>query len=144
MALCATDPISALSDTRPRIPPDHPNAGLQRAKRPTVPGGFVLPVQAPGGVAGYLLAQARHGARPAGLAVVQHVATVASLQLTILRHDQEALRRESAETLARIAGRSAGPSNRPAAARAGRVRTRGHAHPGGLARYLRAGVSRRS
>jgi PucR family transcriptional regulator, purine catabolism regulatory protein len=69
---------------------------------PTVPGGFVLPVQAPGGVAGYLLAQARHGAQPAGLAVVQHVATVASLQLTILRHDQEALRRESAETLAEL------------------------------------------
>ncbi len=69
---------------------------------PTVPGGFVLPVQAPGGTAGYLLAVARHGAQPAGLAVVQHIATVASLQLTVLRHQRETLRREGAETLAEL------------------------------------------
>jgi len=69
---------------------------------PTVPGGFVLPVQAPGGIAGYLLAIARHGAQPAGLAVVQHIATVASLQLTMLRHERETLRREGAETLAEL------------------------------------------
>ena len=72
------------------------------AAPPTVPGGFVLPVQAPGGTAGYLLAVARHGARPAGLAVVQHIATVASLQLTVLRHQRETLRREGAETLAEL------------------------------------------
>lgn len=69
---------------------------------PTVPGGFVLPVQSAGGTAGYLLAIARDGAHPAGLAVVQHIATVASLQLTMLRHQQETLRREGAETLAEM------------------------------------------
>lgn len=72
------------------------------AAPPIVPGGFVLPVQAPGGTAGYLLAQGRYGAQPAGLAVVQHIATVASLQLTILRHERETLRREGAETLAEL------------------------------------------
>ena len=79
------------------------------AAPPTVPGGFVLPVQAPGGTAGYLLAQGRHGAQPAGLAVVQHIATVASLQLTILHHERETLRREGAETLAELLSRSLEP-----------------------------------
>lgn len=79
------------------------------AAPPTVPGGFVLPVQAPGGTAGYLLALARHGAQPAGLAVVQHIATVASLQLTMLRHERETLRREGAETLAELLGRVLAP-----------------------------------
>jgi purine catabolism regulator len=36
----------------------------------------------------------------AGLAVVQHIATVAALQLTMRRHREEILRREGAETLA--------------------------------------------
>jgi purine catabolism regulator len=88
--------VRAPSASQLKLLPKRPSAP------PTVPGGFVLPVQAPGGVAGYLLAQARHGAQPAGLAVVQHVATVASLQLTILRHERETLRRESAETLAEL------------------------------------------
>jgi purine catabolism regulator len=72
------------------------------AAPPTVPGGFVLPVQAPGGAAGFLLALARHGSQPAGLAVVQHISTVASLQLTMLQHEREMLRREGAETLAEL------------------------------------------
>lgn len=94
---------------RPLLPgvraPGATEAGLLPASPsapPTVPGGFVLPVQAPGGSAGYLLAQGRRGARPAGLPVVQHIATVASLQLTMLRHERETLRREGAETLAEL------------------------------------------
>ena len=79
------------------------------AAPPTVPGGFVLPVQAAGGTAGYLLAKSRRGAKPAGLAVVQHIATVASLQLTILHHERETLRREGAETLAELLSRSIEP-----------------------------------
>jgi purine catabolism regulator len=69
---------------------------------PTIPGGFVLPVPAPGGPAGYLVAFERGGARPAGLAVVQHIATVAALQVAMARHDRETLRREGAETLSEL------------------------------------------
>ncbi|WP_236715039.1 PucR family transcriptional regulator [Nonomuraea pusilla] len=69
---------------------------------PTIPGGFVLPVSAPGGPAGLLVAFEREGARPAGLAVVQHIATVAALQVAMARHERETLRREGAETLAEL------------------------------------------
>jgi purine catabolism regulator len=94
---------------RPLVPglpvPPPALAGLlpeSAAAPPTVPGGFVLPIQAPGGTAGWLLAQERDGARPAGLAVVQHVATVAALQVTMARHEREMLRRQGAETLAEL------------------------------------------
>jgi purine catabolism regulator len=69
---------------------------------PTVPGGFALPIPLPGGPAGYLLAIERPGVSHAGLAVVQHIATVAALQLTIGRHKEETLRREGAESLAEL------------------------------------------
>jgi PucR family transcriptional regulator, purine catabolism regulatory protein len=67
---------------------------------PTVSGGFVLPIPVAGGSAGYLLAMEQEGVANAGLAVVQHIATVAALQLTMRRHGEEILRREGAETLA--------------------------------------------
>ncbi|MEW2304973.1 PucR family transcriptional regulator ligand-binding domain-containing protein [Streptomyces sp. NPDC006655] len=76
--------------------PAHPDAP------PTVPGGFVLPVLGPGGAAGYLVALEQAGARPAGLAVVQHLATVAALRLAMVRQEREVLRREGAETLAEM------------------------------------------
>ncbi|WP_157248575.1 PucR family transcriptional regulator [Nonomuraea typhae] len=69
---------------------------------PTIAGGFVLPVPAPGGPAGFIVAFERDGARPAGLAVAQHIATVAALQVAMDRHDRETLRREGAETLAEL------------------------------------------
>ncbi|MET9901075.1 PucR family transcriptional regulator ligand-binding domain-containing protein [Streptomyces sp. NPDC006446] len=69
---------------------------------PTIPGGFVIPVPAPGGPAGFLVAYERAGARPAGLAVVQHIATVAALRLAMVRNERETLRREGAETLAEL------------------------------------------
>ncbi|MER6403738.1 PucR family transcriptional regulator [Streptomyces viridosporus] len=69
---------------------------------PTVPGGFVLPVPAPGGPAGFLVAYERQGAQPAGLVVVQHIATVAALRLAMVRNERETLRREGAETLAEL------------------------------------------
>lgn len=71
---------------------------------PTIPGGYVLPVPTPGGSAGLLLALRRPGVSAADLAVIQHVATVAALQVTIARHEQETLRREGAETLAEYLG----------------------------------------
>ncbi|MBT2440551.1 PucR family transcriptional regulator [Streptomyces sp. ISL-36] len=75
---------------------------------PTVAGGYVLPVPAPGRTAGYLLALERQGERrgegmePAGLGVVQHIATVAALQVSMVRHERETLRRQGAETLAEL------------------------------------------
>jgi PucR family transcriptional regulator, purine catabolism regulatory protein len=69
---------------------------------PTVPGGYVLPVTGPRGPAGYILALEAPDAVPAGVSVVQHIATVASLQLSMLAHDREILRRQGAETLAEM------------------------------------------
>lgn len=77
--------------------PDSPDSA------PALPGGgYVLPVPAPDGPAGYLLALTRPDARPTGLAVVQHIATVAALQVAMRRQDRETLRRHGAETLAEL------------------------------------------
>lgn len=86
-------------------PPPDPLLGLvptSASAPPTVPGGYVLPVPAPGGTAGWLLAAERDGVRPAGLPVVQHIATVAALALMMERHLAETGRREAAETLAEL------------------------------------------
>jgi PucR family transcriptional regulator, purine catabolism regulatory protein len=72
------------------------------ASPPTVPGGYVLPVSGPRGTAGYILAMERPDAVPAGVSVVQHIATVAALQLSMQAHEREMLRREGAETLAEM------------------------------------------
>jgi purine catabolism regulator len=69
---------------------------------PTVPGGYVLPVTGPRGTAGYLLAMESPSAAPAGVSVVQHIATVAALQLAMVAHEREMLRRAGAETLAEM------------------------------------------
>ena len=69
---------------------------------PTVPGGYVLPVSGPRGTAGYILAMETADAAPAGVSVVQHIATVAALQLSMQAHERETLRREGAETLAEM------------------------------------------
>ncbi len=69
---------------------------------PTVPGGYVLPVTGPRGTAGYILAMESPDAAPAGVSVVQHIATVAALQLSMLAHEREMLRREGAETLSEM------------------------------------------
>jgi PucR family transcriptional regulator, purine catabolism regulatory protein len=69
---------------------------------PTVPGGYVLPVAGPHGPAGYILALESPKAAPAGVSIVQHIATVAALQLSMLAHEREILRRQGAETLAEM------------------------------------------
>jgi purine catabolism regulator len=92
-----------LLDGVPVPPPDCagliPDAGTSP---PTVPGGYVLPVTGPRGTAGYILAMETVGAAPAGVSVVQHIATVAALQLSMRAHEREMLRREGAETLAEM------------------------------------------
>lgn len=69
---------------------------------PTVPGGYVLPVSGPRRVDGFILAIERPDSVPAGVSVVQHIATVAALRLSMLAHEKEVLRREGAETLAEM------------------------------------------
>ncbi|GAB2481630.1 PucR family transcriptional regulator [Streptosporangium sandarakinum] len=87
----------------PGVPVPDPGLLPRTAEAPpTIPGGFVLPVPAPGGPAGFLVALEREGARPAGLAVAQHIATVAALQVAMARHERETLRREGAEILAEL------------------------------------------
>ncbi len=85
-------------------PPEHLPTLLPDSydSAPAVPDGYVLPVPAPGGPAGFLLAIGRPGSVQSGLAVVQHIATVAALQVSIRRHERETLRREGAETLAEL------------------------------------------
>ena len=85
-------PLSEHADLLPRSLPSPP----------TVPGGYVLPVTGPRGPAGYILALESPNAVPAGVSVVQHIATVAALQLAMLAHDREILRRQGAETLAEM------------------------------------------
>ncbi|CUR54872.1 putative transcriptional regulator, PucR family [metagenome] len=102
LALCTPRGAPLLPGIRT---PDADQLGLlpaTPASAPTVPGGFVLPVRGPEGLAGYLLALDREGAQPAGLAVVQHIATVVSLQLAMRSHERATLRREGAETLAEL------------------------------------------
>jgi purine catabolism regulator len=62
----------------------------------------VLPVSGRRGPAGYILAMETADAAPAGVSVVQHIATVAALQLSMQAHEREMLRREGAETLAEM------------------------------------------
>jgi len=66
---------------------------------PAVPDGYVLPVPAPGGPAGFVLAIESPGVIAAGLGVVQHIATIAALQVSTQRHEREIQSREGADTL---------------------------------------------
>jgi PucR family transcriptional regulator, purine catabolism regulatory protein len=85
-------PLPEHADLIPRIQPSPP----------TVPGGYVLPVAGPRGPVGYILALESARAAPAGVSVVQHIATVAALQLSMLAHEREIIRRQGAETLAEM------------------------------------------
>lgn len=69
---------------------------------PTIPGGYVLPVSGARGTAGYILAYEKPDARPGGVSVVQHIATVAALQLAMQAHEREMIRRERAELFSEI------------------------------------------
>ena len=95
--------LGPLLEGVPVPPPGHAKYVPARpASPPTVPGGYVLPVSGPRGAAGYILAVERADAVPAGVSVVQHIATVAALQLSMQAHEREMLRREGAETLAEM------------------------------------------
>ncbi len=69
---------------------------------PTIPGGYVLPVSGGRGTAGYILAHEKADARPGGVSVVQHIATVAALTLAMQAHEREMIRREHAELFSEI------------------------------------------
>lgn len=95
--------LGPLLDGVPVPPPEHRKLiPATPASPPTVPGGYVLPVSGPRSSPGYILAMERADAVPAGVSVVQHIATVAALQLSMQAHEREMLRREGAETLAEM------------------------------------------
>lgn len=77
---------------------------------PTVPGGYVLPVTGPQRTLGFILAMENAAAAPAGVSVVQHIATVAALQVSMRAHEREMLRRQGAETLAEMLGGGLDPA----------------------------------
>ncbi len=92
-----------LLDGVPAPPPEHAKLiPTTPTSPPTVPGGYVLPVSGRRGTVGYILAMEAADATPAGVSVVQHIATVAALQLSMQAHERETLRREGAETLAEM------------------------------------------
>jgi purine catabolism regulator len=100
--LCTADGGTLLTGVAPPPPEFADLVPRQPDGPPTIPGGYVLPVSLPAGPAGFLIALRRTGVAAAGLAVVQHIVTVAALQLTIVRQELEMARREGAETLAEL------------------------------------------
>lgn len=81
---------------------------------PRIEGGYAVTLPVAGEVQGYLVALPR-AAEPMGLAAVQHIATIAALQIATRLHDYELRRREGAETLAELLAGTLGPG--PAANR---------------------------
>lgn len=69
---------------------------------PRIPGGYALTLPVAGEVQGYVVALPRPDAEPMGLPAVQHIATIAALQIARRLHDYELRRREGAETLAEL------------------------------------------
>lgn len=69
---------------------------------PRIADGYAVTLPAAGQVQGYLVATPRPGAAQMGLAAVQHIATIAALQIATRLRDYESRRREGAETLAEL------------------------------------------
>jgi purine catabolism regulator len=69
---------------------------------PRIADGYAVTLPAAGQVQGYLVATPRPGASQMGLAAVQHMATIAALQIATRLRDFEFRRREGAETLAEL------------------------------------------
>lgn len=69
---------------------------------PRIAGGYAVALPAAGQVQGYLVATPQLGAAQMGLAAVQHIATIAALQIATRLRDFESRRREGAETLAEL------------------------------------------
>jgi PucR family transcriptional regulator, purine catabolism regulatory protein len=67
-----------------------------------VPGGYMISVPSKGKVAGYLLGLRRSDANPAGLGALQHIATIAALQRTMLEREREIERRQGSELLSEL------------------------------------------
>jgi len=69
---------------------------------PRIPDGYAVTLPVAGQVQGYLVATPRPGSAQMGLAAVQHIATIAALQIATRLRDYEFRRREGAETLAEL------------------------------------------
>lgn len=71
---------------------------------PRIADGYAVTLPVAGQVQGYLVATPHAGAAQMGLAAVQHIATIAALQIATRLRDYESRRREGAETLAELLG----------------------------------------
>lgn len=69
---------------------------------PRIPDGYAVTLPVAGQVQGYLVATPRPGAAQMGLAAIQHIATIAALQIATRLRDYEFRRREGAETVAEL------------------------------------------
>ena len=69
---------------------------------PRIADGYAVTLPVAGQVQGYLVATPRPGTAQMGLAAVQHIATIAALQIATRLRDHEFRRREGAETLAEL------------------------------------------
>ena len=67
-----------------------------------VPGGYMISVPCEGKIAGYLLGLRKPDADPAGLGALQHIATIAALERTMLEREREIERRQGSELLAEL------------------------------------------
>ena len=78
---------------------------------PRIPGGYAVTLPVAGQVQGYLVATPKAGAAQMGLAAVQHIATIAALQIATRLRDYEFRRREGAETLAELVAGTLDPGS---------------------------------
>ena len=78
---------------------------------PRIAHGYAVTLPAAGLVQGYLVATPRPGTAQMGLAAVQHMATIAALQIATRLRDYEFRRREGAETLAELLAGTLDPSS---------------------------------
>jgi purine catabolism regulator len=69
---------------------------------PSIPGGYIVPVYLFGRVVGYLVALERQGSDAAGLVAVQHLATIAAVELSGVYQEREILRRRGGEVFAEL------------------------------------------
>ena len=87
----------------PPVPEDLRRALVDSLER-TMPiaGGYSVPIVLQGRTVGHLVAVERPGRTPLGLVAIEHMATIAALELVTLRRREEAIRREGTETLAEM------------------------------------------
>ncbi|MBS1843827.1 MAG: PucR family transcriptional regulator ligand-binding domain-containing protein, partial [Actinobacteria bacterium] len=88
----------------PWVPPDLDIDALNEGggDRVIIDGGYALPIPVGHRIAAFLIAIEQEGVEPAGLSALQHIATVAALEVLDEYRQHEAYRRHGAEALAEL------------------------------------------